>query len=214
MSDFGDAIILCGGKSRRMGFDKALARIDGRYVIEIMYDKLSRVFDSIKLSSVTRDRFGIFDIEVVEDLALDAVGNDIQKGGLGPSVAIYSSLVQASSKYVFFIAVDMPLLDIEYIKHMQSIVLETSPNILVPINSREDRDNKEPLYGFYSRDTINIFKENLQSRNYKMHDILEKCGATYLGVDESRKFDEDLRMFTNLNYPSDVVKLGGISYDR
>ena len=45
------AVILAGGRSTRMGFDKQLIKIDDRFLIEILVEKLSHEFDEIIIIS-------------------------------------------------------------------------------------------------------------------------------------------------------------------
>lgn len=47
------AVLLCGGKSSRMGFDKALLKIQGQYVILQTAEKLMELFEEVIL--VTND---------------------------------------------------------------------------------------------------------------------------------------------------------------
>ncbi|HQD42520.1 MAG TPA: NTP transferase domain-containing protein, partial [Bacillota bacterium] len=47
MELFGTAIILAGGKSTRMGFDKALLNICGRPVVQMIMNQLRKTFDDI-----------------------------------------------------------------------------------------------------------------------------------------------------------------------
>ncbi|MDD3706441.1 MAG: NTP transferase domain-containing protein, partial [Clostridiaceae bacterium] len=43
------AIILAGGKSSRMGFDKQFLKLRDKYVVEMIAEKLKRVFNEIVL---------------------------------------------------------------------------------------------------------------------------------------------------------------------
>jgi len=199
MKNFGDAFILCGGKSSRMGFDKALLKISGEYVIKIMHSKLKEIFDNIRLSTLSSEKFANFGVGIVED---------VYKGSFGPAAAIHAALSLAKSQYIFVAAVDMPLLNIEHIKHMQKTIEELlkrgeSPNALVP----KCGEFYEALYAFYSIDALGAFEKHLQQQSYRMRDILLDMDVVYLSEEESRIFDPKLTMFTNLNYVEDLKKL-------
>ena len=47
MKKFGTAIILSGGKSSRMGFDKQFLKIENRRLVDSMIQKLEKEFDEI-----------------------------------------------------------------------------------------------------------------------------------------------------------------------
>ncbi|MCL2120962.1 MAG: molybdenum cofactor guanylyltransferase [Clostridiales bacterium] len=193
MDHFGEAVILCGGKSKRMGFDKSLLKINGRYMIDILVDKLSLCFDRVKLSGGERERLGVFDLEIIEDEA---------KAGVGPAVGIYSALKQTSSQYVFVTACDMPFIEPAHIQFMMDLLAyhKYTPEALVPMNG----GFIEPLYSFYSAGMAERFEEEILRGNYKIHDILLNAKALYMDDRFSRIFSENMSMFTNLNYTADL----------
>ena len=196
VKDFGDAVILCGGKSRRMGFDKSFAKIDGRYMIEAIRERLSVCFENIRLCADSSEKFSVFGLEVIEDTI---------KGRIGPAAAIYSALLQATSKYVFVVACDMPLVNPEHIESMKRVLQDNAfvPDALVPMNG----EHIEPLYGFYSTGIAEKFLKEMENGNHKILNILKKCNTLYLEEEASRKFDKDLAIFTNINYAQDLEKI-------
>ena len=199
MKNFGDAFILCGGKSRRMGFDKTLLKIEDEYVIDTMKAKLKEAFDHVHLSALCGAKFADFDINVVED---------IYKGGFGPAAAIHASLLASSSKYIFVVAVDMPLINIDHIKHMMDTlkaIIDSghSPHALIP----RCGEFREVLYAFYSIDILPAIEKHIKNQSYKIRDILSDLDVAYLEEGESCSFDKKLTMFTNLNYVEDLEKL-------
>ena len=57
LKDFGSAVILCGGKSSRMGFDKCMIKVNNKFLIEIIAEQLEQVFDNIIFMSNNLERF-------------------------------------------------------------------------------------------------------------------------------------------------------------
>jgi len=202
MKIFGDAMILCGGKSSRMGFDKSLLKINGEYVINIMADKLHHVFDNVSLCANAPGKFERFGLPVF---------SDIYNEGIGPAAAIHAALSIAKSRYVFVVAVDMPLLNLEYIRHMMRVLENTSPPplALVPVIG----DFMESTHAFFSVDALEFIEEQIEAGNFSVNKILKGLNAMCLQEEISRGFDPDLTMFTNLNYVDDLDKIGGISRD-
>ena len=200
MENFGEAAILCGGKSRRMGFDKSLATVNGVYVIEAIRARLRRVFPTVRLCIGTkerRERFGRFGLDLVEDAT---------PGG-GPAVAILAALSRAGTRYVFVTGCDMPLPNPEHIAYMKERIagMEPPPDAFIPRNG----PNIEPLYGFYSVAAVGSFRRELEAGRHKLQGMLDGCDTAYLEEEASRKFDRNLAMFTNLNYKEDF---DGFSY--
>ena len=56
MKDFGTAVILCGGRSTRMGFDKSLLKINDEYLIDIIGEQLEQVFDNVILATNSKGK--------------------------------------------------------------------------------------------------------------------------------------------------------------
>lgn len=192
-------MILCGGKSRRAGFDKSFAKIGGKYIIETIHEKLSECFDNVRLCADSKERLSLFGLEIMEDRL---------KGKTGPAVAIHSALAGASSKYVFVTACDMPLIDAAHIEFMKHKLNSSSfsPDALVPVNG----GYIEPLYSFYSAGIAGLFEEEIEKGNFKISSILEMCDVQYLEERYSKMFDERLAMFTNINYQEDLEKIAGL----
>ena len=47
MKNFGSAVILCGGKSSRMGFDKCKIKVGNKLLIEIIAEQLEQIFEML-----------------------------------------------------------------------------------------------------------------------------------------------------------------------
>jgi molybdopterin-guanine dinucleotide biosynthesis protein A len=193
MNSFGDAVVLCGGVSSRMPFDKTYIKIKGRYLLEVIIEQLKCVFSDVRLSVATEGKLTMFDTEVI---------TDVIDGRFGPAVGIYSALMQAKSEYVFVIAGDMPHINTDHIRLMIEL-LETNgckADALVPMNGIYI----EPLYSFYSVRLTERFKTEIEAGNYKIHEILKKGETIYMDERYSRMFDDKLSMFTNINSISDL----------
>ncbi|MCL2169800.1 MAG: molybdenum cofactor guanylyltransferase [Defluviitaleaceae bacterium] len=196
MEKFGDAFILCGGKSRRMGFDKSLLKIGDEYVINIMAAQLGEIFHSVRLCANGGSKFSEFGIEILED---------IYGGGIGPAAAVHAALTAAKSQFVFIIAVDMPFINIAHILHMKKLIenAKSPMDALIPLTN----EHKEALYGFYNISALPKIIREIESENFAMHRILTKLDTAYISEDESRLFDTQLTMFANLNYQKDLAIL-------
>ncbi|KPU44075.1 putative molybdenum cofactor guanylyltransferase [Oxobacter pfennigii] len=190
MDKFGTAIILCGGKSSRMGFDKSTIRVGGKFLIEKIAHGLEKVFNEIIMVAENKNKFGSIPYRVTEDYIK----------GFGPAAGIYTGLNEASSYYTFVIACDMPFVNIDYIKYMMNIIENHNPDCVIT------RKGKwiEPLHSFYSKKLIDSFKENIDNNQLQLYKILEKHDVYYVEEETARKFSKDLDVFMNLNYASDL----------
>ena len=196
LKDFGSAVILCGGKSSRMGFDKCTIKVNDKFLIDIIAEELTQVFESIVLVSNDLERVRDSKYIVVKDIIANS----------GPIGAIYTALKRASSKYVFITACDMPIINLNYIKYMMEIIKSENVQGVVSYNSKYI----EPLYAFYSVDMIDCFEQELQKNNYKLLDVIKNSKMYYIEETKWREYCSGMDIFTNLNYESDLTALKNI----
>jgi molybdopterin-guanine dinucleotide biosynthesis protein A len=196
LDDFGSAVILCGGKSIRMGFDKCNIKTNNKFLIEIIAEELAHIFTNIILVSNDVEKFKDTKYMVVEDIIANA----------GPIGAIYTALKNTTSKYVFVTACDMPIINLNYIKYMMEIIKNENVQGVVSYNSKYI----EPLYAFYSIDMIATFETEIKKNNYKLHNVIRNSRMYYVEENSWRKCCGGKDIFTNLNYKSDLTVLKNI----
>ncbi|MBZ9686167.1 molybdenum cofactor guanylyltransferase [Clostridium estertheticum] len=196
MKDFGSAIILCGGKSSRMGFDKCTIKVNNKYLIDIIAEELTQIFESIILVSNDLEKFRDTKYMVVQDIIANS----------GPIGAIYTALKGATSKYVFITACDMPIINLNYIKYMMELIKSENVDGVVSYNSKYI----EPLYAFYSIDMIDTFERELKKNNFKLLDVIKSSRMYYIEENKWREYCSGMDVFTNLNYESDLTALKNI----
>jgi molybdenum cofactor guanylyltransferase len=104
------AAILAGGKSSRMGRDKALLPLvdGGAPMLAIVLDRLSAVADDLLVVAVDRERYEPFGARVVPDL---------YPGG-GPLVGIHAAVAHAKHQHCLVVACDMPFLSAPLLDRM------------------------------------------------------------------------------------------------
>ncbi|RMF94026.1 MAG: molybdenum cofactor guanylyltransferase, partial [Nitrospinota bacterium] len=103
------AVILAGGKSRRMGQDKAFLPFGSTSLIEWITARLRRLTDQLLLITNTPERYAFLQIPLSPDLLPG-------KGSLG---GIYTGLQRAQTEQVVFVACDMPFVHIDFLRYLQ-----------------------------------------------------------------------------------------------
>lgn len=190
LEKFGSAVILCGGKSTRMGFDKRNIKIDGRLLIDIIAEQLNEIFHEVILMTNNKKFMSSSNYMIKEDLKKD----------FGPAGGIYSGLKDARSQYVFFIAGDMPIINIEYIRYMMNILEHNEYDGVLSKRGKWI----EPLYAFYSKSTTDNFLRNIEGNHLKLFDIIKQHKMFYVEENIVDGFNRGVDMFTNLNYAKDL----------
>ena len=190
MKKFGTAVILCGGKSNRMGFDKSLVKVRGKYLIEIIGEKLEKIFDNILL--VTND------LEKIKGLKYKGILDIIP--GMGPVGAIYTALRASDSKYVYVTACDMPAVNLSYIRYMMEIIENEDPDGVVARSA----SFIEPLNAFYSVNMLHEFESGIENDNLRIFGPIKNSKVHFVDYSKAQEYCRDIDMFANINYQMDL----------
>lgn len=199
MKKFGTAVILAGGKSSRMGFDKQLLKINERKLMDSLIQKLKQEFDEIVIvTNKTELYIGLSHI----------ITKDILEGA-GALSGIHAGLNHSFSKYAFLVACDMPNINMEYVRYMKSKLNNSDSLGCVT----KFGDWIEPFCSFYSVELINSIEKYLKDGKRSINGLIKDLNITYVQEKEARKFSPNWDMFLNLNTKEDLDKflfnLGG-----
>jgi molybdopterin-guanine dinucleotide biosynthesis protein A len=106
------AAVLAGGKSERMGQDKAFLRLepDGPMLLEIVLERLRDVADDVMIVANDIPRYERFGARVVPDVM----------PGFGTLSGIHAALEGAMHEHCLVVACDMPLLNPEVLAYLAS----------------------------------------------------------------------------------------------
>jgi len=183
------AVILTGGKSSRMGENKANLTLDGQTFLSKIIGQLDD-FDEILLSVDNADKYAAYGLEVAEDL----------HPNIGPVGGIYSALKSCRSDYLLAVSCDMPLFRRELAQYICSFVYGAYDAFVLV--GRDGR--KQPLCAVYSVKAANILENQIAAEQYRMMDALEKMHVRYISMEHSIFSDDLLR---NINTPADYARL-------
>ena len=187
MSKFGTAIILAGGKSSRMGFDKQFLKIKERRVMDIVISKLKKEFNEIIVVTNKPEYYIGFGNKIVSDIIK----------GMGPLSGLHVGLKNSSSEYAYFIACDMPNISIEYIRYMKKKMQEKEQEPQACVTKFGNWI--EAFNSFYSKDLYHGIEKHLQENKRSVNSFLQKSDTLYIEEDDARRFSPKWEMFINLN---------------
>ena len=150
------AVVLAGGKSSRMGQNKALLSYQGKPLIENVIEKLTSIFSRVVLSVHQPDAFVQLGLPRVVDRHPET----------GPMGGI-ASVLESGEKNIFCMACDMPFLNAPLIQYICSF---RTVDAVIPVW----KDRPEVLHALYSASLLPTFQSYLIQKDYKIIDAIEE----------------------------------------
>lgn len=188
-------IILAGGKSTRMGTNKAFLELGGKKIIQWVIDVFLTLFDEIILISNEPELYKAWGFKVVPDILSG-------KGSLG---GIYTGLVTASQDQAFFAACDMPFLNQKLIRYMMDQA--SGFDVVIPYAPTEENqssDGLHPLHAIYSKTCTKPIERLLEKNLLKIIGFFPEVRVRRILQEEIQQFDPYLLSFFNTNTPQDL----------
>jgi len=182
------AAIMAGGRSRRMGRDKAWLDLgDGRPIVRRVIDALSEVADEVLI--VANDpRYATLGPRVVPDRFPDG-------GALG---GIATGVGAASHPTVLVAACDMPFLRADLWRLLLSRAGEA--DVVIPRVAGE----YETLHAVYTKACVPAMERALAAGRMRVISFFDDVRVRTVEEDELRAIDPDLASLTNLNTPEEL----------
>jgi molybdopterin-guanine dinucleotide biosynthesis protein A len=182
-------IVLAGGKSSRLGFDKALLRVNGEILAQWLPDRLAAWCSPVALVVDRPQRYAVAVRQLV-DHAPDA----------GPLAGIAAGL-QGLAVPAFVCACDMPLLQPALLQRL--LVALDGYDLAIP-----ERDGRlEPLCAVYAVSCLPVIQRLLRDRRLRANAVASEVPTRILREPEWRAIDPEGDSFLNINTPADLVRI-------
>ena len=185
--------ILAGGKSTRMGQDKATKKIGEKPLIRLVYERAKETFDDVIIISRLHNTIESIDAPVLGDIV--PFGNSM--------TGIVSALLYSKTPYTFVVACDMPFLSTEAFKYMVNEA--TGQDVIIPKTNL----GFEPLHAIYNRSCIAHFLRLIGQERFKVTGILPLVSAKEL-KEQPCFFKNGRSVFTNINAMKDLSMVEAI----
>lgn len=180
--------VLAGGKSSRMGSDKALLELDGVPMIARATATLRAVFSAVVIASDRRAEYEFLDAPILPDVLKNC----------GPLGGIHAALLLTKAEQLFVLATDMPFVSPEVIRH---IVANADSHATIPM--LEGR--VQPLCALYKRSCLPVIERALYEKRFAVHDVLEELNPTFVALTPRLAFYSP-NLLDNLNAPRDIER--------
>ena len=182
------AVLLVGGESRRMGYDKATLLFRGKPLWQIQLELLQKlkpaeIFVSARMDPAWRPAYVQF---VADDLP--------SRGALS---GLAASIAKMRAGHLLALAIDMPFMSQTYLRYLYNQI-EATVGVLPKIDNRA-----EPLAAIYPREAIVDFRSALAGADFSLQtlvcDLIEAGKLREIPVTEQEK-----KLFLNVNELSDL----------
>ena len=194
------AVVLCGGKSKRMGFDKwklPIGKHDAKPItlIEYISDHISASITPLVIctGSVASKQIAIDRYPLIPD--------STQRLGPMEGIRVGLKSLEDACEYAYVTACDIPYFNFEMVKFLFQQI--ESYDAIFPVE-------KKRVFGLNA-----IYKTNLHRRipeliadnRLRVSQLATVANSKQVASSELRRFDPDLKFLRNINSPTDYFEL-------
>ena len=196
------SIILCGGRSRRMGRDKGSLIIKDKPMIKYILSTLNNEIDEAIIVLNDSKRIGKYkqfinseeynyQIKFIEDKIKNK----------GPISGILTGLENISTEYGIVFPCDSPFITKNTIKTLFNEI-EGNIQAIVPYHDQKNKlKTSEPLHSIYNKNIIPIINNLILKDSLHIKGIIEKIDTKFVLIDNKKILKKEFR---NLNRPEDL----------
>ena len=184
------AFILAGGKSTRMGSDKAFVMLDGRTLLDRALGLARAITPDVRIVG-DGEKFGQY-ATVVGDIFPNC----------GPLAGIHTALRASRAELNLILAVDLPFLTPAFLQFMISQA-EKAPKALVTL--AHAAGGWQPLCAVYRGGFADAAEQALQAGRYKIDRLFPEIEIQKISDEELGSAGFPLTIFRNLNTPQDLT---------
>jgi molybdopterin-guanine dinucleotide biosynthesis protein A len=185
------AFVLAGGRSSRMGQDKALLKLHDGYLIDHPIKVLRQVTPDVRIIGDPQ-KYGFLDLPVTPDCIESR----------GPLSGIYSALKASPSFFSIVVGCDMPKVSLSFLK-----LLLAKTSLGDAVMMKFDDGLVEPLCSVYSKGCLQAIEESFRRQQYKISQVFRSITVAYVLEAEISGLGLSREIFTNVNTTEDWEKL-------
>jgi molybdenum cofactor guanylyltransferase len=183
------AFVLAGGRSSRMGMDKAFVEFGGCTLLARALELARTVTDNVRIVG-SAEKFAAF-APVVEDVFLEC----------GPLGGIHAALRASAAELNLMLAVDVPFVPVELLRYLVERARGSDAIATVP----RAGGGWQPLCAVYRREFGEDAEKALRARRYRIDALFAGANVQAIEEEELVRAGFSAGVFRNLNTQEDVV---------
>jgi molybdopterin-guanine dinucleotide biosynthesis protein A len=200
-----DAYILIGGRSSRLGRDKATVDLGGQTLAQRAYQTVSEALPNSRVTFIAASeaQFAVQAILAGGRFIFDLVP------GRGPLGGLNAALGDAQTPWIFVLACDFPFMTAELINLLGCMIDEQHSAVVA-----EQSDGRlQPLCAFYETTAARPIVQAIMDRPRvppPLHEIVKELNPLIIGLDRYAELPGSNNLFLNVNNESELDIAGEI----
>jgi molybdopterin-guanine dinucleotide biosynthesis protein A len=186
------AFVLAGGKSTRMGTDKALLRWQHGTLLDHVLELAHELTPHVRIVA-DRKRFAGYGAPVIEDVYR----------GCGPLGGIHAALSTTVSPWNLMLAVDLPLLNGRLLGYLVALARESDATVTVPSVG----GGLQPLCAVYRREFAELAQCSLEAGENKIDLLFARVKTQTIEEEKLVQAGFSREMFRNVNTPEELEEV-------
>ncbi len=189
-------IVLAGGRSRRLGLDKALVRFGGETLVDRAVRRLRTCCDEVAVADRGR--------------GLATTGESLPDGpGAGPAAGILGAAARYPKRDLLVLACDLPLVPMPLLRWLAS---HKDGDWVVP----RHRQGLEPLCACYRPTALAALAARVATGDFALHRLANDSSVAILSLEGANldAYGDRAAWLLNLNQPTDLKRLAACEPER
>ncbi len=182
------AVLLAGGRSSRMGFDKGLVRVSGQPLLQLLADRLATITDDVLVSANNACEYRFLGLTIVPDVF----------PGCGPLAGLHAAMRHSRRTWVLTLACDLPRISTDTLKNL----IRHTPGFEAVIPVTAD-GRLHPVCAVYGRACLPASERILEAGENRMIRLLEEPGLHIKRLTAAEGGFSDAEML-DLDSPKDL----------
>jgi len=185
-------VVQAGGKSSRMGENKALMSLSGQPLIQRVIERVKPIAQELFVVTNKISDFPFLGVNTVDDTIPG-------KGALG---GLYTAMDITNNDYVAVVACDLPFVNPDILLKGLDLLIQSGADVAIP---KTGKDFYEPLHAVYRRDTCEdaIYQAIMQNQ-WRVISWLSHVNVIEMELTLCWELDPSGLAFFNLNTKEDL----------
>ncbi|MFK5883465.1 MAG: formate dehydrogenase accessory sulfurtransferase FdhD [Candidatus Izemoplasma sp.] len=184
------AIILAGGESRRMEYNKEYIKVQDKYLVHTQIKTLNSLFEEVVVVTNNPEHYKNQDVVITTDIL----------NGKTPIIGLHAGLLASQFEYSFVIACDMPNIDPDFIKYLVTKIDNHDAYVA------KHNGYIEPFNALYKKTITPRIEEFITNKKFGFQTMVNRLNSSYIEEKDLVSFLKN-NIFKNINKESELYEI-------